>query len=93
MKMLNVKIDDWTHKNLKALAALKEMSVSSVLKFLVGKEITDNPDECALCLRYGREPNEETRKVLEASARGKGLTEIISGEEALRQYDEEFGEK
>lgn len=38
MKMLNVKIDDWTHRNLKTPAALKETTVAALLKLLVGKE-------------------------------------------------------
>lgn len=53
----------------------------------------ENPDECELCRKYGHEPNEETRKVLGASKCGEGLTDVISGEEALRQYDKEFGSK
>lgn len=64
MKTLNVKLDDWTHKNLKALAALNTKTVSELLKMLVGKEINDNPDECELCRKYGHEPNAETIKAL-----------------------------
>ena len=48
MKMLNVKVDDWTHRNLKALAALREMTVAETLKFLIENEIEENPD-CELC--------------------------------------------
>lgn len=57
MKMLNVKLDDWTHRNLKALAALKEMTVAAVLKMLVGKEIEKNP-EYELCRKYDQDPSE-----------------------------------
>jgi len=64
MKMLNVKLDDWTHKNLKALAALKETTVASLLKLLVDKEIEENPEDCALCRKYGHEPNETTIKAM-----------------------------
>lgn len=64
MKTLNVKLDDWTHKNLKALAALKETTISELLKILVGKEIEENPEECELCRKFGHVPNEETRKAM-----------------------------
>lgn len=63
MKMLNVKVDDWTHRNLKALAALKELTVAETLKLLVGKEIEENP-ECELCRQFGTTPNETTRKAM-----------------------------
>ena len=63
MKMLNVKIDDWTHRNLKALAALREMTVAETLKLLVGKEIEENP-ECELCRQSGTIPNEATMKAM-----------------------------
>jgi hypothetical protein len=64
MKTLHVKLDDWTHKNLKALAALKETTIAEVLKMLVGKEIEENPDECKLCAKYGKEPNETTKAAM-----------------------------
>jgi len=63
MKMLNVKIDDWTHRNLKALAALRAMTVAETLKLLVGKEIDENPD-CELCRKYGKTPNKTTIKAM-----------------------------
>ncbi len=63
MKMLNVKVDDWTHRNLKALAALREMTVAETLKFLIENEIEENPD-CELCRRYGKTPNATTVKAM-----------------------------
>ncbi len=64
MKTLHVKLDEWTHKNLKALAALKETTIAEVLKMLVGKEIDENPEECKLCVRYGKEPNKTTQAAM-----------------------------
>lgn len=63
MKMLNVKIDDRTHRNLKALAALRAMTVAETLKFLVGKEIDESPD-CELCRKYDHTPNATTVKAI-----------------------------
>lgn len=74
MKMLNVKIDDWTHRNLKALAALREMTVAATLKLLVGKEIEENPD-CELCRKYGQTPNETTIKAIK-DKRGKSFKTV-----------------
>jgi hypothetical protein len=64
MKTLHVKLDDWTHKNLKALAAIKETTIAEVLKMLIGKEIQENPEECKLCLKYGKEPNKTTQAAM-----------------------------
>ena len=64
MKMLNVKIDDWTHRNLKALAALKEMTIAATLKLLVRDEVEENP-ECELCRKYGHTPNATTIKAMQ----------------------------
>jgi hypothetical protein len=75
MKTLNVKLDDWTHKNLKAIAALKETTISELLKILVGKEIEENPVECDLCRKFGREPNETTRRAM-AGKGGKSFKSI-----------------
>lgn len=75
MKTLNVKLDDWTHKNLKALAALKETTISELLKILVGKEIEENPEECELCRRFSNVPNEETRKAM-ADKSGKSFKSV-----------------
>lgn len=74
MKMLNVKVDDWTHRNLKALAALREMSVADTLKLLVGKEIEENP-ACELCRKYGNTPNETTVKAMKEKG-GKSFKTI-----------------
>jgi hypothetical protein len=76
MKMLNVKVDDWTHRNLKALAALKEMTVAATLKFLVGKEIEESP-ECELCRKYGHEPNETTIKAMKEKG-GKSFKTVAT---------------
>ena len=64
MKRMNLSLDDATHRNLKALAALRDVTVGELIKFFVGKEIEENPNECQLCLRYNK-PNAETRKALE----------------------------
>lgn len=74
MKMLNVKVDDWTHRNLKALAALKEMTVAATLKLLVGKEIEESP-ECELCRKFGNEPNEKTKKAMKEKG-GKSFKSV-----------------
>ena len=74
MKMLNVKVDDWTHRNLKALAALKELTVAETLKLLVGKEIEENP-ECELCRQFGLTPNETTIKAMKEK-RGKSFKTV-----------------
>ncbi len=92
MKTLNVKLDDWTHKNLKALAALRETNIADLLKKLVDKEISENPEECELCRKYGRKPNEETTKALKES-RKLNLSKSISGKAALAKFDKEFGGK
>lgn len=89
MKTLNVKLDDWTHKQLKALVALKETTIAKIIRIFVEREIKDNQEECELCRQYGHEPNEETRKALEE----EHLSEPISGEEFLKKMDEEYGEK
>jgi len=85
MKMLNVKLDDWTHRNLKALAALNEMTVAATLKLLVGKEIEENP-ECELCRKYGHTPNATTIKAIKDKG-GKSynnvdalMKDLMSGE-------------
>lgn len=75
MKTLNVRLDDWTHKNLKALAALRETTIAELLKMLVGKEIEENPQECELCRKFGHEPNETTRKAM-ADKGGKSFKSI-----------------
>jgi len=74
MKMLNVKVDDWTHRNLKALAALRELTVAETLKLLVGKEIDENPD-CELCRKYGKTPNATTIKAMKEKG-GKSFKTI-----------------
>lgn len=74
MKMLNVKIDDWTHRNLKALAALRELSVAETLKLLVGKEIEESPD-CELCRKYGKTPNATTIKAMKEKG-GKSFKDL-----------------
>jgi hypothetical protein len=63
MKVLNVKLDDWTHRNLKALAALRDLTVAETLKLLVGKEIEENP-ECELCRKFGNTPNDTTLQAM-----------------------------
>jgi len=74
MKRMNLTLDDVTYRNLKALAALKDSPVAKLIKFFVDREIKENPEECELCRKYGNIPNAETRKALEASAKGKGLS-------------------
>lgn len=64
MKTLNVKLDDWTHKNLKAIAALRETTIAELLKLLVSKEIEENPEDCNLCRKFGHSPNKETLKAM-----------------------------
>ena len=75
MKTLNVRLDDWTHKNLKAIAALRETTIAELLKILVGKEIEENPEECDLCRKFGHNPNETTRKAM-ADKGGKSFKSI-----------------
>jgi len=75
MKTLNVKLDDWTHKNLKAIAALKETTISELLKILVGKEIEENAEECDLCRKFGHIPNETTKKAM-AEKGGKSFKSV-----------------
>jgi len=75
MKTLNVRLDDWTHKNLKAIAALKETTIAELLKILVGKEIEGNQEECDLCRKFGHEPNETTRKTI-AEKDGKSFKSV-----------------
>ncbi|MFZ2959220.1 MAG: hypothetical protein WA705_20225 [Candidatus Ozemobacteraceae bacterium] len=64
MKTLNIKLDDWTHKHIKALSALKEMTIAKMLRVFVEREISENPAECEFCRRFGNEPNSETKKAL-----------------------------
>jgi len=75
MKTLNVRLDDWTHKNLKAIAALKETTISELLRILVGKEIEENAEECDLCRKFGREPNATTKKAM-AEKGGKSFKSV-----------------
>ena len=76
MKRMNLSLDDATHRNLKALAALRDVTVGELIKFFVGKEIEENPNECQLCLRYNK-PNAETRKALEEDG-GKSFKSVKS---------------
>ena len=92
MKRMNLTLDDSTFRNLKALAALKDVTIGELIKFFVGKEIEENPDECKLCLRYN-EPNAETIKALEETDKKTGLSKKMSGKDALAMYDNEFGDK
>ena len=83
MKTLNVRLDDWTHKNLKAIAALKETTISELLKILVSKEIDENSAECDLCHKFGREPNKTTRRAM-AEKGGKSFKDIKALMEDLK---------
>ena len=69
MKRMNLSLDDSTYRNLKALAALKDLTIGELIKRFVNKEIEENPEECKLCLRYNQ-PNKETIKALNEK-RGK----------------------
>ncbi len=89
MKRMNLSLDDSTYRNLKALAALKDLTIGELIKRFVNKEIEENPEECKLCLRYNQ-PNKETIKVFEETDKGIGLSKKISGKEALSMFDKEF---
>ncbi len=91
MKRVNLSLDDATHRNLKALAALRDVTIGELIKMFVWGEIEKNPDECKLCLRYN-EPNAETIKVFAETDQKIGLSKKISGKDALAMYDKEFGE-
>lgn len=69
MKRMNLSLDDSTFRNLKALAALKDLTIGELIKRFVNKEIEEKPEECKLCLRYNQ-PNKETIKALN-DKRGK----------------------
>ena len=92
MKRMNLTLDDSTFRNLKALAALKDVTVGELIKWFVGKEIEEKPDECKLCLRYN-EPNDETIKAFAETDKRKGLSKKMSGKDALAMYDNEFSGK
>ena len=62
-------------KNLKAIAALKETTISELLRILVGKEIEENAEECDLCRKFGREPNATTKKAM-AEKGGKSFKSV-----------------
>lgn len=92
MKRMNLTLDDSTFRNLKALAALKDLAVGELIKMFVNREITEHPDECALCLRYS-EPNEETIETFENTDKGVGLSRKRSGKKGLEMLDKEFLKK
>ena len=89
MKRMNLTLDDSTFRNLKAIAALKDLTVGELIKLFVSKEIEEKPDECKLCLRYNQ-PNAETIKVFEQTDKGIGLSQKMSGQDALAMFDKEF---
>jgi len=89
MKRMNLTLDDSTFRHLKALAALKDLTVGELIKMFVNREIQEKPEECELCLRY-REPNEETVKTFEDTDKGIGLSKKMSGKRALEMFDKDF---
>ena len=92
MKRMNLTLDDSTFRNLKALAAMKDVTIGELIKSFVGKEIEEIPYECQLCLRYN-EPNAETIKAFAETDQKIGLSKKMSGKDALAMYDKEFGGK
>ncbi|GEM_PF-2644209 len=92
MKRMNLTLDDTTFRHLKAIAALKDLTVGELIKLFVAREIMESPKECALCLRY-HEPNEVTVQTFEATDKGTGLSKKMSASEALAMFDKEFSGK
>jgi antitoxin component of RelBE/YafQ-DinJ toxin-antitoxin module len=89
---MNLTLDDSTFRQLKAIAALKDLTVGELIKLFVDREIQEKPEECELCLRY-REPDQETVKTFENTDKGIGLSKKMSGKEALKMFDKEFLKK
>lgn len=83
-----IRLPSELHRRLKAKAALVGKSIIDYLSNILKQD--DNLPDCPLCRKYGNIPNAETIKALEED---EELSEPISGEEALRRYDEEFRRK
>lgn len=43
---------------------------------------------CRLCIKYGKEPNEETKRTIEEAENGEGLHTATSVEDLFRQLSE-----
>ncbi len=92
MKRMNLSLDDATFRHLKALAALKDLTIGELIKMFVNREILENPKECELCLRH-HEPNDETAKTFADTDKGIGLSGKMPASEALAALDKEFSSK
>ncbi|MFZ2960411.1 MAG: hypothetical protein WA705_26320 [Candidatus Ozemobacteraceae bacterium] len=89
-----IRVNEKTHRFLKGLAGLNGTTLSEMIEKVVSfwTEKNQGSEDCKLCQKYGHEPNEATRHVLEASMRGEGLSEPMSGEDFLKKMDKEYGQ-
>lgn len=83
-----IRLSNDLHKILKLAAVEAELSMQEFLKRVLTSHNSrrgdnENLPDCPLCRKYGNVPNEETRKALEASIRGKGLSKPFKSTKEL----------
>jgi len=84
-----IRINEKTHRLLKGLAGLNGITLTEMVDRVTSfwSEKNQNEEDCALCRKFGHEPNEETlQAMLELDEDGK----TFSGEEYLKKLDKQF---
>lgn len=84
-----IRINEKTHRLLKGLAGLNGVTLTEMVERLARFWTDERHDseDCALCRKFGHEPNAETIKALEEADE---IGKTVSGDQYLKKLDREF---